>query len=88
MKKIAPKSLHIGQLVVLNKHTDAQVYTIAEIEDFTVTLMWYEGKRLCVNAWDSSRFFYPDLEQIEYSINSNGRLATVRDRMEARLIAA
>ena len=88
MKKIAPKSLYIGQLVVLNKHTEAQVYTIAEIEDFTVTLMWYEGKRLCVNVWDSSRFFYPDLEQIEYSINSNGRLATVRDRMEARLTAA
>ena len=88
MKRIAQKSLYIGQLVVLNKHNDAQVYTIAEIEDFTVTLMWYEGKRLCLNVWDSSRCFYPDLEQIEYSINSNGRLATVRDRMEARLIAA
>ena len=88
MKRIAQKSLYIGQLIVLNKHAEAQVYTIAEIEDFTVTLMWYEGKRLCVNVWDSSRCFYPDLEQIEYSINSNGRLATVRDRMEARLTAA
>ena len=88
MKRIAQKSLYIGQLIVLNKHTDAQVYTIAEIEDFTVTLIWFEGKRLCVNQWDSSRCFYPELEQIEYSINSNGRLATVRDRMEARLVAA
>ena len=87
MKKIAPKSLYIGQLVVLNKHTEAQVYTIAEIEDFTVTLAWFEGKRLCLNVWDSTCCFYPDLEQIEYSIN-NGRLATVRDCMEARLTAA
>jgi hypothetical protein len=88
MKKIAPKSLYIGQLIVLNKHTEAQVYTIAEIEDLIVTVMWFEGKRLCLNKVDASLCFYPDLQQIEYSINSNGRLATVRDRMEARLIAA
>jgi hypothetical protein len=83
MKKIAPKSLYVGQLVALNNSNYAQVYTVAEVDELTVTVMWLEGSRLCSHCIDASLCFYPRLEQIEYSINNNGRLATVQDLVTA-----
>jgi len=73
-KRLTLKQIRIGQLVVRGEHADAQVYTIAAIRGFNIHVIWFEGTRKC-GQW----CYKPTLEQIEYSIAANGRLASGQD---------
>jgi hypothetical protein len=72
-----------GLLVVRGKHPDAQVYTVRGLPDRnSIYLVWFEGTRKCGQWTDYSDCFQPTMEQIEYSINANGRLANILDVAE------
>lgn len=78
-----------GLLVVRGQHADAQVYTVrgAPVGN-TVSLVWFEGSRKCSQQADYSGCSKPTVEQIEYSINANGRLAGIIDVAEVTFEAA
>jgi len=44
--------------------------------------VWFEGSRKCSQQADYSGCSKPTVEQIEYSINANGRLAGIMDVAE------
>ena len=76
-KEIKLKDLYVGQLITRGTHSDAQVYTIAEINKLLVLLKWKEGNHDC-NQWsDYSGCYVPTIKQIEFSINNNGALFPV-----------
>ena len=81
--KIYSSELYEGQLVVVNTGINAQVYTIAHIHKrqygsvFAVTVAWNEGTRFCYQTM-SQVFATPTIEQIEYTINNNSPLATLK----------
>jgi len=83
MKKQSPlklKDIYIGQLITRGDHLLAQVYTVAAIRELSVYLVWFEGSRIMSGQWiDYSHSYRPTLEQIEYSIAANGRLASGQD---------
>ena len=83
-KRLTLKQLRIGQLIVRGEHKDAQVYTIAEISGFNIYLIWFEGDRQCGQWTDYGDCYKPTIEQIEYSIAANGRLASGEDIKEVR----
>jgi hypothetical protein len=75
MVKIIPlKSLYVGQLITRSTDDEAQVYTIAEIDNIDVLLKWQEGAHVSEQWSDYSDCYYPSLKQIEYSITQNGPL--------------
>ncbi len=78
-KKLTLKQIRIGQLIVRGEHADAQVYTIAAIRGFNIHVIWFEGTRKCGQWTDCGDCYKPTLEQIEYSIAANGRLASGQD---------
>ncbi len=78
-KRLTLKQIRIGQLVVRGEHADAQVYTIAAIRGFNIHVIWFEGTRKCGQWTDYGDRYKPTLEQIEYSIAANGRLASGQD---------
>ena len=81
-KRLKASKLAIGMLVVASEEEYSQVYTVAKLEDKGVNIVWFEGKHKC-NSWAYKDIFYkPTIEQIEFSIMDNGRLASFRDVME------
>ena len=89
MQRFIPtKKLYVGQLVVVSTIDTAQVRTIGAIHKrengviYAVTLLWNEGSRLCGQHTDAFTLYKPTLEQIEYSIQVNGRLANKTDVCE------
>jgi len=78
-KSLTLKQVRIGQLIVRGDHKDAQVYTVAAVRGFNIYLIWFEGTRQCGQWSDYSGSYKPTLEQIEYSIAANGRLASGQD---------
>ena len=87
-KKLTLKQIRIGQLIVRGTHADAQVYTIAAIRGFNIHVIWFEGTRKCGQWTDYGDCYKPTLEQIEYSINANGRLASALDVLEVKFETA
>jgi hypothetical protein len=89
MQRFIPsKKLYVGQLVVVTTHETAQVRTIGEIHRhasgviYAVTLLWHEGERLCGQHSVAYTLYKPTLDQIEYSIQVNGKLANKTDVCE------
>jgi len=78
-KRLKLEQIYIGQLIVRGEHKDAQVYTIAAIRGFNIHLIWFEGDRQSGQWTDYGDCYKPTLEQIEYSIQANGRLASGQD---------
>jgi hypothetical protein len=78
-KRLTLKQIRIGQLIVRGTHADAQVYTIAAIRGFNIYVTWFEGTRQSGQWTDYGDCYKPTLEQIEYSIAANGRLASGQD---------
>lgn len=78
-KSLTLKQLRLGQLIVRGEHKDAQVYTVAAVRGFNIYLVWFEGIRQCGQWSDYSGCYKPTLEQIEFSIAANGRLASGHD---------
>jgi hypothetical protein len=78
-----------GLLIVRGQHADAQVYTVkgAPVGNI-ISLVWFEGSRKCSQQADYSGCYKPTIEQIEYSINANGRLAGIMDVAEVTFEAA
>lgn len=85
-KRIKKQDIRAGLLVTATDHPEAQVYTVESIEGNQVTLTWYEGTNQCICGLDYSMLWKPTLEQIEYSINTNGRLATAQDVADVKLL--
>jgi hypothetical protein len=82
MKKQSPlklKDMYIVQLITRGDHLLTQVYTVAAIRGLDVYLVWFEGSRMSGQWIDYSHSYRPTLEQIEYSIAANGRLASGQD---------
>ena len=86
MQRFIPtKKLYVGQLVVVSTIDTAQVRTIGAIHKrdsgvvYAVTLLWHEGNRLCAQNTDAYTLYKPTLDQIQYSIQFNGRLANYSD---------
>jgi hypothetical protein len=89
MQRFIPsKKLYVGQLVVVSTIETAQVRTIAKIHKrdsgvvYAVTFIWNEGDRLCAQNTDAWTLYKPTLEQIEFSIQVNGKLANKGDVCE------
>ena len=89
MQRFIPsKNLYFVLLVVVTTHEQCQVRTIGAIHKhasgniYGVTLLWNEGSRLCGQHSDAYCLYKPTLEQIEYSIQVNGRLANKTDVCE------
>lgn len=80
-KKIEKNDFYVGQLVVTSKSKDAQVRTVSHIfsNSTMVELQWYEGTGHCSQGVDYSLCMTPTLEQIEYSIDINGKLVAFHD---------
>ena len=78
-KSLTLKQIHLGQLIVRGDHADAQVYTVAAVRGFNIYVVWFEGTRQCGQWIDYSGSYKPTLDQIEYSIAANGRLASGQD---------
>ena len=78
-KRLTLKQIRIGQLIVRGEHADAQVYTIAAIRGFNIYCIWFEGTRQSGQWTDYGDCYKPTLDQIEYSIAANGRLASGQD---------
>lgn len=74
--------LRPGVLVTLHDGEDAQVYTVKGFHNLNVYLVWFEGTRKCGSWSDYSYCRKPTLEQIQYSINTRGRLANLKDVTE------
>ena len=51
-------------------------------------MVWFEGSRKCGQWADYSNSRKPTIEQIEYSINANGRLAGIMDVAEVTFAKA
>jgi hypothetical protein len=85
-KKIKLQNIYVGQLVVTSNSPEAQVRTVESVEGFMVTLTWYEGTNQCIQGVDYSLLSVPTIEQIEYSINNNGRLANLQDVEDVTLL--
>jgi hypothetical protein len=77
--QIKLKDLYIGQLITRGDHLLTQVYTVAAIRGLNIYLVWFEGSRMSGQWIDYARSYRPTLEQIEYSIAANGRLASGQD---------
>ena len=73
------KDLYIGQLITRGDHLLTQVYTVAAIRGLNIYLIWFEGSRMSGQWIDYERSYRPTLQQIEYSIAANGRLASGQD---------
>ena len=82
--KVKKADLHIGQLVVVSDAPDAQVRTIAYVSDHKkfALLMWFEGERLSTQSLTTDILLVPTIQQIEYSINTYGALATMKVALE------
>ena len=78
-KSLTLKQIHLGQLIVRGDHADAQVYTVAAVRGFNIYVVWFEGTRQCGQWIDYSGSYKPTLDQIEYSIAADGRLASGQD---------
>lgn len=78
-KQLTLKQIRLGQLIVRGEHADPQVYTVAAIRGLNIYLVWFEGSRQCGQWTDYGSCYKPTLEQIEYSIAANGRLASGQD---------
>jgi hypothetical protein len=85
-KRIKKQDVRPNLLVVVTEHPEAQVYTVESIEGNQVTLTWYEGTNQCISGMDYSMLMRPTIEQVEYSINTNGRLATAQDVADVKLL--
>jgi len=85
-KAIKLKDIRPGQLVVTSDSPEAQVRTVESVEGFQVTLTWYEGTNQCIQGVDYSLLRVPTIEQVEYSINANGRLANILDVADVKFL--
>jgi hypothetical protein len=85
-KRIKKQDVRPNLLVVVTDHPEATVYTVESIEGNQVTLTWYEGTNQCISGMDYSMLMRPTIEQVEYSINNNGRLATAQDVADVKLL--
>jgi hypothetical protein len=85
-KKIKLQNIYVGQLVVTSNSAEAQVRTVESVEGLMVTLTWYEGTNQCIQGVDYSLLMTPTIEQIEYSISNNGRLANLQDVEDVKLL--
>jgi hypothetical protein len=85
-RKIKLKDFRAGMLVVSTDRVETQVYTVESIKGYWITLVWREGDRMAVCGMDSSMLMTPTLEQIEYSINANGRLANILDVADVKFV--
>jgi hypothetical protein len=82
-KSLKKSNLHIGQLVTTSDSQEAQVRTISHIFDNNmVELQWYESDQLIIQGIDRSMLYIPTIQQIEYSIQFNGRLVSINDILE------
>lgn len=82
-KSLKKSTLYIGQLVTTSDSQEAQVRTVSHIFDNNmVELQWYEGDQLIVQGIDRSMLYTPTIQQIEYSIQFNGRLVSTNDILE------
>lgn len=73
-KRLNKSKLKMGDLVVVTKHPEAQVYTFAGLEGHTVMLQWYEGSSHCSCGIDTDQLYLPTIQQIKHSIATNGKL--------------
>lgn len=82
-KKLKRSDLHLGQLVVCSDHPKVQVRTVAHLpsNSTVVELQWYEGTNQCSQAVDC-QLYAPTLEQIEFSIDLNGKLVAFHDLIQ------
>jgi hypothetical protein len=78
-KRLTLEELDLAQLVVRGTHKDAQVYTIGARHKFNIFLVWFEGDQKCGQWTDYGDCYRPTIEQIQYSISVNGRLASSKD---------
>jgi hypothetical protein len=78
-KRLTSEELDLSQLVVRGTHKDAQVYTIGARHKFNIYVVWFEGDRKCGQWTDYGDCYRPTIEQIQYSISANGRLASLKD---------
>lgn len=85
-RKIKLKDFRAGMLVVSTDRVETQVYTVESIKGYWITLVWCEGERMGVCGLDSSMLMTPTVEQIEYSINANGRLANILDVADVKFV--
>jgi len=82
-KSLKKSNLYIGQLVTTSDSPEAQVRTISHIFDNNmVELQWYESDQLIIQGIDRSMLYTPTIQQIEYSIQFNGRLVSINDILE------
>jgi hypothetical protein len=82
-KSLRKSNLHIGQLVTTSDSPEAQVRTVSHIFDNNmVELQWHEADQLIVQGIDRSMLYAPTIQQIEYSIQFNGRLVSINDILE------
>jgi hypothetical protein len=77
--RIKLKEFYVGQLIARGTHPDPQIYTLAEIDRINICLAWWEGSHFCKQWTDYGDCYVPTIKQIEYSINNNGKLATLKD---------
>jgi hypothetical protein len=85
-KAIKLKDIRVGQLVVTSDSPEAQVRTVESVDEFLVTLTWYEGTNQCIQGVDYSLLGVPTIAQIEYSISNYGRLANMEDVKDVTLL--
>jgi len=85
-RKIKLKDYRAGMLVVSTDRVETQVYTVESIKGYWITMVWREGDRTCICGMDSSMLITPTIEQIEYSINNNGRLADMNDVADVKVL--
>ena len=78
-KRLTLGELYLGQLIVRGTHKDPQVYTIGAQHKFNIYVVWFEGDRKSGQWTDYGDCYIPTIEQIQYSISANGRLASHRD---------
>jgi len=85
-KRIKKQDIRAGLLVTATNHPESQVYTVERMDGNQVTLTWYEGSNQCICDSDYSMLWKPTIEQVEYSINANGRLANILDVADVKVI--
>lgn len=85
-RKIKLKDFRVGMLVVSTDRVETQVYTVESVEGLRIMLVWREGERTGVSSLDYSMLMTPTIEQIEYSINNNGRLADMNDVADVKVV--
>jgi hypothetical protein len=79
-KKLKRADLRIGQLVVCSDHPKVQVRTVSHLfsNSSMVELQWFEGTNHCSQGVDC-QLYVPTMEQIEFSIDHNGKLMAFHD---------